>query len=145
MEVELQSELQKEREKRMAIEGEIAAVFQQYFGKVPKGIANLMSKCTQVNMSFTKQHLLYSFMFGLLTGSVCILILSTFCQCMIYLFRYQCMRTLVNKCLIKLFINIKVIHGGRIKIIIIEYKQLKFVKKEYTSLFFSVSRLKYNL
>ena len=38
MEVELQSELYKECEKRMTMEGAIAVTFQQYFGKVPEGI-----------------------------------------------------------------------------------------------------------
>ena len=44
MEMELQSELQKECEKRMAMEGAIAIAFQQYFGKLLERIANLMSK-----------------------------------------------------------------------------------------------------
>ena len=34
------------------MEGAIAAAFQQYFGKAPEAIANLMSKCTQVNVFY---------------------------------------------------------------------------------------------
>ena len=50
VETELQHELQKEREKRMAMEGAIAAAFEQYFGKIPEGIANLMSTPSKVNI-----------------------------------------------------------------------------------------------
>ena len=48
VEIELQNELWKEREKRMAMEGAIAAAFEQYFGKIPEGIANLMSTPSKV-------------------------------------------------------------------------------------------------
>ena len=50
VEIELQNELQKECEKRMAMEGAIVAAFEQYFGKVPEGIANLISIASKVNM-----------------------------------------------------------------------------------------------
>ena len=50
METKVQNELQKEHEKRMAMKGVIATTFEQYFRKVPEGIANLMSMPSKVNM-----------------------------------------------------------------------------------------------
>ena len=50
VEIELENELDKECEKRMAMEGVIVTAFEQYFGKVPEGIANLISTASKVNM-----------------------------------------------------------------------------------------------
>ena len=50
VETELQNELQNECEKRMAMECAIAATFEQYFGKIPDGITNILSTPSKVFM-----------------------------------------------------------------------------------------------